>query len=432
MAGGRDYGFDFMKSSHHEQRLPAGGGGGSSNSSTPWLGGGGALAGGAGGFSFTKEPVKKSNAELQADVVDFLKRRLQMGKGPATITEISDGTDVDLRKGRDEEVLEMLMANPKVESLNEDDPLQETAFTYMAKYAVTNQNELLQLINRCKGGICWEELKDTYSTVAADMRNLQETGSVIAVKNKETNKMNLYPRGELFLTELPGKIQIKAGSDCALTVEDMNQHIRRGEAVRISGQWFRVSSETVGSQTLRSAAPLSVTMNADLPVRKTDVFAEEMGAPQEEGDEETATIGRVQQSCSSEGKGQPQYPLPISGVLEGGEDFEGRAVRHGCCKSLRELWRETRAMVPEDPAELHQLMFKKNLTSSKDTSAYKKPKRQVDDGSAKRERRRLKRQAKRQRTARTYKTVTNTHLENTEIGRLLEGAGTSGGDRGGL
>lgn len=32
----------------------------------------------------------------------------------ATITEISDGTDVDLRKGRDEEVLEMLMANPKV------------------------------------------------------------------------------------------------------------------------------------------------------------------------------------------------------------------------------------------------------------------------------------------------------------------------------
>lgn len=32
----------------------------------------------------------------------------------ATITEISDGTDVDLWKGRDEEVLEMLVANPKV------------------------------------------------------------------------------------------------------------------------------------------------------------------------------------------------------------------------------------------------------------------------------------------------------------------------------
>ncbi len=34
----------------------------------------------------------------------------------------------------------------KVESLNEDDPLQEAAFTYMAKYAVSNRHELLQLV----------------------------------------------------------------------------------------------------------------------------------------------------------------------------------------------------------------------------------------------------------------------------------------------
>ena len=32
-------------------------------------------------------------------------------------------------------------------------------------------------------------------------------------------------------------------------------------------------------------------------------------------------------------------------AYEGEEVFEGRAVRHGCCKSLRELWRETRALV---------------------------------------------------------------------------------------
>lgn len=32
----------------------------------------------------------------------------------ATITEISDVTDVDLRRGGDEAVLEMLKANPKV------------------------------------------------------------------------------------------------------------------------------------------------------------------------------------------------------------------------------------------------------------------------------------------------------------------------------
>ena len=32
-----------------------------------------------------------------------------------------------------------------MEAVNDDDPLQETAYTYIAKYAVTDQHELLQL-----------------------------------------------------------------------------------------------------------------------------------------------------------------------------------------------------------------------------------------------------------------------------------------------
>lgn len=60
----------------------------------------------------------------------------------------------------------------------------------------------------------------------------------------------------------------------------------------------------------------------------------------------------------------------------------------------------TKTKVPDDPAELHQVMFQKKLTTSKDAGSFKKPKRKVDDGSAKRERRRLKRQMKRQKTAR--------------------------------
>ncbi|CAM9361242.1 unnamed protein product [Ascophyllum nodosum] len=413
-----------MKSSHHEQRHLTGG---APSSSTPWLGGSGAL--GAGSSAFFKEPEKKTNAERHADVVEYLKRRTQSGKGPATITEISDATDVDLRKGRDDEVLEMLTANPKVEAVNEEDPLQETAFTYMAKYAVSNQHELLHLIDRCKGGICWEELQDTYATVASDMTAMRETGRVIAIENRETHKMNLYPRGDVFLTELPGKVRIEPGSAVAKTQEDMNHHIRRGEAVRLSGQWFRVSSETVGNQTQRTAAPPSVTMNADLKLRVTDTYAEAMGAPTEtDEDDRTVTIGR---QLPAKDAAEMKHPLPVNGVFEGDGAFEGRAVRHGCCKALRELWKETRAMVPQDPAELHQVMFQKKLTTSRDVGTFKRPKRKVDDGSAKRERRRLKRLMKRQKTARAYKAVTNTHLENTLIGRLLQGDG-GGGDRGGL
>lgn len=56
-------------------------------------------------------------------------------------------------------------------------------------------------------------------------------------------RINLYPRGELFLTQLPGKVKVGARATVAMTQEDMNLHIRRGEAVRVGDLWFRVSSE---------------------------------------------------------------------------------------------------------------------------------------------------------------------------------------------
>lgn len=43
-------------------------------------------------------------------------------------------------------------------------------------------------VNRCKGGICQEELKDTYKDVERDMAAMREDGRVISVLNKETNK----------------------------------------------------------------------------------------------------------------------------------------------------------------------------------------------------------------------------------------------------
>lgn len=43
-------------------------------------------------------------------------------------------------------------------------------------------------VNRCKGGVCEEELRDTYESVERDMDAMKEDGTVIAVLNKETNK----------------------------------------------------------------------------------------------------------------------------------------------------------------------------------------------------------------------------------------------------
>lgn len=50
--------------------------------------------------------------------------------------------------------------------------------------------------------------------------------------------------------------------------------------------------------------------------------------------------------------------FPLVQNYEGEEVFEGRAVRHGCCKSLRELWRETRALVSKTLVLLEPTNFK--------------------------------------------------------------------------
>lgn len=69
-----------------------------------------------------------------------------------------------------------------------------------------------------------------------------------------SDRINLYPRGENFLTELPGAVKIDHGSGVALTHEDMNTHIRRGEAVRLGKEWFRVSSEVCCAGSERAHA----------------------------------------------------------------------------------------------------------------------------------------------------------------------------------
>ena len=52
--------------------------------------------------------------------------------------------------------------------------------------------------------------------------------------------------------------------------------------------------------------------------RKTDVYAEAMGAPAaaegEEGPASSATIGRAPQKRSARGKDEMQHPLPVNAV----------------------------------------------------------------------------------------------------------------------
>ena len=55
-------------------------------------------------------------------------------------------------------------------------------------------------------------------------------------------------------------------------------------------------------------------------------------------------------------------------VFEGDGAFEGRAVRHGCCKALRELWKETRAMASRQRTTESSPLWSRLKISSLDQS----------------------------------------------------------------
>jgi hypothetical protein len=132
------------------------------------------------------------------------------------------------------------------------------------------------------------DLLDSYPEVADDIGALGVAGDIITIANTEDKDKVLFPRGESFLVELDGLVAVprpvvKEEEDSAAmpppadvfgveTDVDPRSQIRRGEAVQVGGQWFRVSSAVrkdvpLSEQPSRAQAPLSVASLQDLSQR---------------------------------------------------------------------------------------------------------------------------------------------------------------------
>ncbi len=270
------FGFSFLKPEHREQTS---GSPCKSSSSTPsWLGGrsgsglstliSGPGSGGEGKGQGHNGILSESPLVAQASVLNYLKNRTM--RTPVTAMEIESATGVALM-GKDAAVMELLHANPKVEIHNQDSDDKPVTFEYFAKYNVTNKQELLYLVNRCNCGVSNSELEDLYVNCMVDIKEAIQGGGVIAIKHKEHNAVLLYPRGEKFLTELNGTVTIEPRSKVATTTEPLSVELRRGEAVMLGKQWVRVSSE-VGSNSVRSMPPESVTSDKDMSSRNVYLY----------------------------------------------------------------------------------------------------------------------------------------------------------------
>ena len=250
--------------------------------------------------------VEKSDLEKQADVLVFLRNHRSAGFLPPAVIYKNLGIDLS-DGGVDSAVVKMLESNPKVNVEEVPDPenpsLSMNTFSYRAKFnTVRDKATLLAQVNRTKNGVRWSDLSDAYDGVEVDLQSLMTAGEVLAV-GPEPKELVLFPRGESFLVELDGCVKLKKDvfplpeepkdksdhqqmaayknrlaeaknarklQSCLLQTDvDPRLQIRRGEAIKIGGEWFRVSSAVrddlpLDKQPPRAQAPPSVVSMKDL------------------------------------------------------------------------------------------------------------------------------------------------------------------------
>lgn len=298
------YGFDFLKTEHLDESALEDARGGSPPADE-------ALQPGSPGQMTEEmflEAQNKPDLEKQFDILNFLQKHREAGGLAPNVIYKSTGIDLEI----DTQVAAMLRNNPKVSVEHWPDPenpaLTIPHYSYQATYKnVRDRATLLAQINREFYGISMRDLLDSYAEaeVTADINALVTAGDIMAIANSEAKDKILFPRGEPFLVELDGLVAIpppppppekeaaendqkddsneKDKNDMpppppppqeVVLIEtdvDPQPQIRRGEAVQVGGEWFRVSSAVkqgpLSEQPARAQAPLSVVSLQDLSKR---------------------------------------------------------------------------------------------------------------------------------------------------------------------
>jgi len=278
----------------------------------------------------------KPDGEKQYDVIQFLKAHRSSGDLPPSIIYKATGIDLEETDESVAKLLSNNEKIRVVQVPDPENPsIMLSHYAYQAKYNdLRTRDQLLAQINRCKNGVKLSHLNDSYDGADKDLKALITAGDVIAIHNPEDKDKILFPRGDVFLVELDGIITVpdpptdsihpettttasssstppltdtnnatnenstndenKDGSNDNTNNEqakaeehkkrqladiyivdtdvDPRKQIRRGEAVCIGGQWFRISSAVnegvpLEEQPIRAQAPLSVTSLSDLSSR---------------------------------------------------------------------------------------------------------------------------------------------------------------------
>jgi hypothetical protein len=257
--------------------------------------------------SFRKHEMlaqSKPDLEKQYDILAFLQKHTRTNTKhclPPNI--IYRATGIDLQSPDNANVATMLMNNLKIHIEYTPDPenpnLLIPHYAYQAKYPnVVDRASLLGQINRMRdtGIPMIRDLYDSYPGIEQDIQQCITAGEVICLPNPEDRDKILFPRGDVFFVELDGIATLPSeGTTSAIAPDrllngaltngaakhsmylvhtdiDPRRQIRRGEAIQVGGQWFRVSSAVregvpLSEQPVRAQAPLSVVSLTELSSR---------------------------------------------------------------------------------------------------------------------------------------------------------------------
>ncbi|GFH44616.1 hypothetical protein CTEN210_01090 [Chaetoceros tenuissimus] len=201
------YGFDFLKSSHQSTDNTSI----QTKEQLQYISGTGSNIISSSTSNNITTSYEKSQYEKQYDVIQFLKQHRSAGCLPPSI--IYEETGVDLTE-TDQEVASLLRTkdNIKVEEIPDPENPSLTILTYgyQSKYNnVRNKTGLMGQINRSKNGIRRKDLEDCYDGIDEDIDDMITSGDLIAVYNTEDKHTILFPRGDVFLVELDGFVDVE-------------------------------------------------------------------------------------------------------------------------------------------------------------------------------------------------------------------------------
>jgi hypothetical protein len=339
---------------------------------------------------------KISTAEGHAKVVEYLKTIPRHIK--TTAQQIRQACDVDVYDGKDQ-VADALRRNPFV-TVTGDLGAGGEEFAFKPKLDITNRNALLKLINKSVMGISETELADCYPEVYADIADLINSCTIIAIKNKEEANMTLFPRGDIFLAELslkdivlvePGDIEVITEGK-VMTGADLTMEVRRGDALQI-GTKESVSGLSNPARTLRVSTLSSKTQDKDQNILPA---SSEYSASSNKDLPGHSRAKYVQDEFSND-----TIPLhKVQGLNYPG--LKGTLYKHGCTNDIRELWKKTIIDWPEDRVALQRAMLKAKLVTTAEIKAHTRPinKRSKKAGNS----------GKRKRKQRDVIFTTNQHL----------------------